>query len=100
MPVLRVDLHLPVPSLQVDLGEVLSPPKSIQAVIALGARVLVIPTDGIQPQIVHTEPPGAIRLGSQDHRGCILTVALVHQPILLQVLSGLQDGGSCPRGHQ
>ncbi len=35
-------------------------------------RVLVLPTDGIQSQ-VDTEPPG---VGSQDHRGSILTVLL------------------------
>ncbi len=83
--VVRVDLHLPVSSLEVDLGEVPSP-ESIQKVIDAGDRELVRPTDGIQPPIVHTEPPGAIWLGGQDHRGWILTVACVNQPMLLQVL--------------
>ncbi len=64
VPVLQVDLHLPVPSPEVDLGEVLGFPESIKTVIDSGDGVLVVPTDGVQPSIVHTEPPGAIWLGS------------------------------------
>ena len=64
VPVLWVDLHLPVPRPEVDLGEVLGFPESIETVIDSGYGVLVVPTDGIQPLIVHTEPPGAVGLGS------------------------------------
>ncbi len=35
--------------------EVLSLPKLIQTIIDLGDGVLVIPTDGIQPLIIHTK---------------------------------------------
>ncbi len=45
--VLRVDLHLPVPCPQVDLGKLQCLPKSVQTVIDLGDGVLVIPTYGL-----------------------------------------------------
>ncbi len=41
--VLWVDLHLPVPCPQVDLGKVSSLPEAVQAVIDSGDGVLVIP---------------------------------------------------------